>query len=288
MTLIQAVHHYARVLSSRGVADSLIEARLLISHVTQRSTVQIHTEPDQMLSPADKRYLKALIDRRLSREPYPYIVNHREFYGIDFYVDSRVLIPRPETELLVDSALAFVENNGSGRSGHPTIADIGTGCGAIAISLALSLPRSKIYATDISPQALQIAELNCRRLGVSGQITLLQGDLLDPMPESVDLIVANLPYIKNSEVDDLDPEISVFEPRIAIDGGPDGLRYISRLLDKVEQKINRSGCVLLEFGQTQQEEIDNLIRRLFRQVSFHFISDLSGTNRVVQVSFPGR
>ncbi len=284
MTLMQALQHYTHVFSSNGISDSHIEARSLISYITQKSAVEIYTQPDQVLDKEVETSLKTLVERRLRREPSAYIVKHREFYGIDFHVDSRVLIPRPETELLVDSALAFAKSNG--RSGRLTIADIGTGCGAIAISLALSLPQCKIYATDISPLALQIAELNCQRLAVSRQITLLQGDLLEPIPESVDLIVANLPYIKNSQVESLDPEISMFEPRIAIDGGESGLYQISRLLDKVEQKINYPGCVLLEFGQDQQEEISNLVRHHFRKAVLEFMPDLNGVKRVVQIGLP--
>jgi release factor glutamine methyltransferase len=285
MTLMQALQHYATVLGYNGVTDSRLEARLLISHVTQKSAVEIYTEPEQRLSQADKQNLKALVQRRLRREPPAYILNHREFYGNDFYVDPRVLIPRPETELLVDLALAFGRSQDKESSDPLTIADIGTGCGAIAISLALNLPQSRIFATDISSLALEVAELNCQRDAVNGQVTLLQGDLLEQLPERVDLIVANLPYIEESEIENLDPEISAYEPRIALDGGRDGLYHIGRLLAQVNRKIRPRGCVLLEFGQGQQDSISYLVRRHLDPAGLEFISDLNGIYRVVQINF---
>jgi release factor glutamine methyltransferase len=208
MTLTQALQQSACTLSVNGIEDSYIEARVLLGHITKLSPVQIYTQTEQTLSREQERDLSKLIERRLRREPTAYIVNRREFYGIDFYIDSRALIPRPETELLVDTALEFSKN--TCPPSPPLIADIGTGCGAIAISLALNLPQSKIYATDISHSALEVARLNCEHHKVTRQVTLLQGNLLEPVPEPVDLIVANLPYVRSSELENLSPEITGF------------------------------------------------------------------------------
>jgi release factor glutamine methyltransferase len=284
MTLTQALQQSAHILSVNGIDDSHIEARILLGHITKLSPVQIHTLTEQALSQEQERALHELVERRLRREPTAYIINRREFYGIDFYVDSRVLIPRPETELLVDTALKLFRN-GTCLPSPLVIADIGTGCGAIAISLALNLPRSKIYATDSSRSALEVAGLNCEHHKVTRQVTLLQGNLLEPIPETIDLIVANLPYIKSSELDNLSPEITSFEPRTAIDGGKNGLKCIHRLLEQTEGKINRRGCLLLEIGQNQEQYVISLIHSLLKKVSFTLIPDLNGINRVVKIDF---
>jgi release factor glutamine methyltransferase len=283
MTLTQALQQSARILSVNGIEDSYIEARMLLGHITKLLPVQIYTQTEQTLSQEQERGLYELIERRLRREPTAYIVNRREFYGIDFYIDSRALIPRPETELLVDTALEFSKN--TYPPSPPLIADIGTGCGAIAISLALNLPHSKIYATDISHSALEVARLNCEHHKVTRQVTLLQGDLLEPVPEPVDLIVANLPYVRSSELENLSPELNRFEPRTAIDGGENGLKCIRQLLEQTKGKINPQGCLLLEIGQNQEQEVTRLINSYLNKVSFTFIRDLNGINRVVKIDF---
>jgi len=284
MTLIQALQQSAHALSINGIDDSHIEARILLGHITKLSPVQIYTLTEQTLSQEQERTLYELVERRLYREPTAYIVNRREFYGIDFYVDSRVLIPRPETELLVDAALESFKN-GPYLPSPPVIADIGTGCGAIAISLALNLPRSKIYATDSSYPALKVARLNCKHHKVTRRVILLQGNLLEPIPETVDLIVANLPYVKSSELENLSPEITRFEPRTAIDGGANGLKFIHRLLEQTEGKISHRGCLLLEIGQNQEQDVIRLIHSCLKKVSFTFIPDLNGIKRVVKIDF---
>jgi release factor glutamine methyltransferase len=280
MTLTQVLQQSAHILSANGIEDSYIEARMLLGHITKLPPVRIYTQTEQTLSHTQERDLYKLIERRLRREPIAYIVNRREFYGIDLYIDSRVLIPRPETELLVDAAIEFSKN-----TYLPLIADIGTGCGAIAISLALNLPQSKIYATDISYPALEVARLNCENHKVTRQVTLLQGNLLEPVPERVDLVVANLPYVRSSELDNLSPEITVFEPRTAIDGGENGLKYIRQLLEQAREKINPPGCLLMEIGQNQEQEVTHLVNSYLDKVSFAFIPDLNGINRVVKIDF---
>jgi release factor glutamine methyltransferase len=283
MILSQALQQSAHTLSLNGIDDSHIEARMLLGHITKLSPVQIYTQPERTLSREQENNLQELVERRLRHEPAAYIVNHREFYGINFYVDSRVLIPRPETELLVDTAIEFASSTYLARP--LLIADIGTGCGAIAVSLALNLPHSQIYATDVSPLALEVARLNCKSHKVTDRISLLQGNLLEPLPEPVDILVANLPYIKSSELANLSPEIIQFEPEMAIDGGKNGLDYIRQLLEQAEDRIKTSGCLLLEIGQNQEKEVSNLIRSLLKKVNFVFISDLNGIKRIVKIDF---
>jgi release factor glutamine methyltransferase len=283
MTLAEALQQSAYVLSMNRIEDSHIEARMLLGHVTNLSAVQIYTEYEQILSSEEEAKLQKLIGRRLRNEPTAYILEHKEFYGIDFYVDSRVLIPRPETEILVDAALEFATSRSSYLTRPLLVADVGTGCGAIAVSLALNLPGSKVYATDSSPSALEVARLNCRHHKVAEQVTLLTGDLLQPLPEPVDLIVANLPYIKNSELPDLSPEIAGFEPRLALDGGASGLDCIQKLLQQVRDKINTGGCVLLEIGHGQEKDVSRLIHTYLNGLNFRFIADLNCIKRVVKI-----
>ena len=283
MTLAEALQQSACVLSKNGIEDSRIEARILLGHATNLSPVQIYTEPQQILRPEEEDRLQGLIRRRLQHEPTAYILSQREFYGIDFYVDRRVLIPRPETEILVDAALEFAASRSSYVTRQLLVADIGTGCGAIAISLALNLPGSKVYATDLSPVALEAARLNCLRHKVTEQVTLLPGNLLQPLPEPVDLIVANLPYVRKSELPDLSPEIAEFEPRIALDGGESGLEWIKQLLEQAREKINAGGCLLLEIGQKHDKEIGQLIHSYLNIANFEFIIDFSAINRAVKI-----
>jgi len=223
-----------------------------------------------------------LVRRRLDHEPTAYILGHCEFYGIGFYIDYHTFIPRPETELLVQKAVELAHYI-SQQGKRITIADVGTGCGAIAISLALALPQAKIYATDISASALQVAEMNCRRHAVNSRVELLQGNLLEPLSQPVDMIVANLPYIKDCEFKDLSPEIRNFEPTTALAGGEEGLGKIQQVLEQMPGKLNYGGCFLLEIGKGQGREVTSLIKSYFPQASIELISDLGDIERVVKV-----
>jgi release factor glutamine methyltransferase len=219
-----------------------------------------------------------LIQRRIRHEPIAYITGHREFFGIEFYLDPRVAIPRPETELLVEQALELA-NSRFPRS--CIIADIGTGCGAIAIALASNLTQAKVYATDISAPALEVAAMNCQRHSLTGQVQLLQGDLLDPIPEPVHLVVANLPYVRDSEIAELSAESRLFEPMIALAGGDDGLKWIRKLLSQAGAKINRDGAILIEIGYDQGLAVTSLAREAFPGAVIRIIPDLDGHDRVV-------
>jgi len=282
MTLSQAIHSARQKLSQAGIDDACIEAEFLVRHTVGVSKTQLYGEPDRTITPAEANRVLALCQRRLRHEPTAYILKHCEFYGIDFYIDQRVLVPRPETELLVEKAIEFASCYYQNK--NLTIADIGTGSGIIAISLALALPKARIYATDISPASLEIAEINCRRHKVSDQVKLLQGNLLEPLPEPVDMIVSNLPYIKDAELKMLSPEIINFEPIVALAGGGDGLDKIRSLLAQVPDKICPGGYLLMEIGQGQAQVVTSIINNYLPESSIELIPDLSGIDRVVEVS----
>jgi len=285
--LREALQSVTRTLSRARIADASAEAEVLLGHVLGMSRTGLYTEPERALTSAEAERLCHVVRRRLDREPAAYILGQREFYGTDFYVDSHTLIPRPETELLVEAAVELAGHI-SGQGEQITIADIGTGCGAIAVSLALALPQARIYATDISALALEVAEANCRRHSVTGQIELLQGNLIEPLPRAVDLIVANLPYVKDCEFADLSPEIREYEPTIALAGGRDGLDKIREMLEQMRVKGDthldgRPAYVLLEIGQGQAEMVTSLVSEYFPRASIELIPDLGGIERVAKV-----
>jgi len=280
--LREALQSATQTLRKAGIDDASVEAELLLGHILGMSKTQLYTEPERSLTSVETEHLCHLVRRRLDHEPAAYILGHCEFYGIDFCIDCHTFIPRPETELLVEKAVELAQ-----RISQPgkriTIADVGTGCGAIAISLALALPQAKIYATDISASALQVAGMNCQRHAVSSQVELLQGNLLEPLSQPVDMIVANLPYIKSCEFRDLSPEVRNFEPTTALAGGEDGLDKIQQILEQMPGKLNYGGCFLLEIGQGQGRVVTSLIKSYFPQASIELISDLGGIERVVKV-----
>ncbi len=279
MTLKQTFSHAREILTANNIEDSTLESELLLRHTLKISRVQLYLDLDYELNSKEEVTFWHLIERRLSGEPAAYIIGHREFYGFDFYVDPSVLIPRPESELLVEKALKLAQNRTM-----PAIAEVGTGCGAIAISLALNLPQTKIYATDISASALKVALFNCQKHGVVNRICLLQGDMLNPIPEPVDLIVTNLPYVKESE---LPPVYSAnFEPLLALNGGSDGLEKIRRLCRQANNKLYPDGYLLLEMGQGQRRAVTTFLRSLFPSAKIEVTPDLGGIDRVVSLTLP--
>ena len=275
MTVKQALNRAREILAASNVEDASLESELLLRHTLKISRVQLYQDLGHELNAEQERTFWKLVERRLTGEPTAYITGHREFYGLDFYVDPDVLIPRPESELLVEKALALARSRPISA-----IAEIGTGSGAVAISLALNLPQTKIYATDISAPALKIARFNCQKHGALDRIYLLQGDMLDPLPEPVDLIIANLPYVKEQEL----PPFTSFEPRLALNGGADGLKRIRRLCCQATGKLRPDGCLLMEIGQGQGKAVTAFLRGLFPTAEIEVSPDLSGIERVVSLT----
>ena len=269
----------AKTLRINNIEDAHVEARMLLGHILHRSPAGLYSEPEYSLNDEQKQGLEQLVERRLQREPSAYITNCREFYGINFYVDHRVLIPRPETELLVEEALKFAQPE------KPlVIADIGTGCGNIAISLVLHMSNARMYAVDISASALEVAGINCILHKVTDRVILLQGNLLEPLTEPVDLIVANLPYIATPELMQLSPEIYCFEPPEALDGGTKGLNLINQLLRQVKEMGNRPTRLLLEIGTGQAQLVSNVVKKHLPNATSKFIPDLNGIERVIEIT----
>jgi release factor glutamine methyltransferase len=267
-----------RLASVSDVEDPRLECEILLRHVLQIDRAQLFMNPDTEIEPAKMALFKQWVERRFQGEPTAYIIQCREFFGLNFYVDKRVLIPRPETELLVEEAILFCQDHLVG-----SIADIGTGSGVIAISFAILQgdPLQEIYATDISISALEVANLNCKKHGVSDRIKLLQGDLLEPLACPVDLLIANLPYVKKADFDQMPS--AKYEPGLALDGGENGLDQIYRLFRQLEGKINPGGCVLLEIGLGQSKTVMESLRNLFPNALVQTKQDLAGIERVVEL-----
>jgi release factor glutamine methyltransferase len=288
MTISQALISSAQFLHLNGIKDSHLQARIILQNILNFKPAQLFSASNHVLKKKEVERLWTLILRCLSNEPLAYLVGHKEFYEYDFYVDSRVLIPRPETELIVESALECINglrDTNLYREKPLVIADIGTGCGAIAVALALKSPDSTIYAIDTSEKALQVARVNCKRHLVDQRIKLLHGNLLEPLPQPVDVIVANLPYIMNSEFKKLSPEIIYFEPSEAILGGEDGMRVIEGLLSQLEGKVFHHTSLFLEIGKGMDVKLISLLKRHVPNANYSFIADYSGIKRVAKITF---
>ncbi|MFA5628814.1 MAG: peptide chain release factor N(5)-glutamine methyltransferase [Dehalococcoidales bacterium] len=275
MIVRECLQQGAAKLSEQKVEDAALESEILLRHVLGFDRVRLYQNPEQELLPPELNLFWDLINRRISGEPSAYIIDNKEFYGLDFYVQKGVLIPRPETEHLVDKALEL-----SKRYPNPVIADIGTGSGAIAVSLASKIAQAKIYAIDISLDALMVADINCHKHNVNKKVALLNGNLLEPLPEKADIIAANLPYVRTEDV----PAVRS-EPELALDGGEDGLDVIRLLCGQVEEKINDGGHLLLEIGLGQRDAVIGLLKVIPCIKNIAIIPDLRGIDRIIHTAF---
>ncbi len=276
MILKESLCRAREALAAGDIDCAPLEGELLLRQALKLSRVQLYQGLEQRLAPQQEEAFWRLVKRRLNGEPTAYIAGHREFYGLDFLVSPSVLIPRPESELLVERTLSLTQ-----KYKEPVIADIATGCGAIAISLAIALPQARLYASDISAPALEVALANCRRHGVASRVCLLHGDMLEPLPESVDLIVANLPYVKQSQL-----RAGGFEPLLALDGGRDGLERIRQLCRQVSNRLRSGGCLLLEMGQGQRRAVTTLLGNFLPAAEIEVTPDLGGVDRVLTAILP--
>ena len=276
MRLGEALARGRSILAGDNIADASLEAEVLIRHLLGINRTQLYLDLGKSLSEASEAGFFDLIEQRRQGEPSAYITGHREFYGLDFIVNSNVLIPRPESELLVEKAIEITRNREIS-----SIADVGTGCGAIAVSLAKNTQDIRIFATDVSAAALEVAGENCRRHAVSDTVELWQGDLLEPLTHPVDMIIANMPYVKKQELSDVGP-IS-FEPTLALDGGFQGVEMIDALCRQAGDKLLPGGSMLLEIGQGQAADVADIVRRNLPPARIEISGDYAGIDRVVGV-----
>jgi release factor glutamine methyltransferase len=282
MNARQALAHATQQLAASPDlrADAARDATLLLLHALSLSRAQLLANPNRTLTPAEQSAYEALIRRRLTYEPIQYITGEQEFYGVALRVTPAVLIPRPETELLVEAVLSAVDPTRPLR-----ILDIGTGSGAIAIALATHLPQAAITATDISPAALAVAAANAARHNLTARIRFVESDLLSAFTptETFDAIVSNPPYVPTSDRATLHPEVRDHEPAAALFAGPDGLDLYRRLIPQARAALVPNGLLALEIGHNQRDPIAALLAN-WNEV--RFLNDLQQIPRVALARKP--
>jgi release factor glutamine methyltransferase len=284
MTLFEVLKGSADVLKDHRVENPRLNAELLLAQCLGFSRETLYANLRREIQTEEKKALDELLRRRMAGEPLQYLLGHQEFWSVDLKVDPRVLIPRPETEVLVDQALSILATP-SGRV--PRVLDIGTGSGAIVIALTNEFEEIFAVATDISHEALQVARENARKVGVDQRIRFVRGDLLypfRPLTDGVfDLILSNPPYVCRSDIEELTREVKDHEPRVALDGGEDGLDFYRQMSRQVPSYLREGGWLLVEIGQGQGAEISALWEQsgCFRVPEL--VRDLSGIERVIKV-----
>jgi release factor glutamine methyltransferase len=260
--LLEVLRGTERYLADRGVENPRLNAEHLLAHALGLKRMELYLQFDRPLTETERAPLRDLVKRRGAREPLQHVLGTAEFHGRTFACDKRALVPRPETEQLVELVLELAKANSA-----PTLLDIGTGSGVIALTLALEIPSASIHATDLSPDALALAAENATRHALTDRVTFHQADILPLGDTKFDLIIANLPYIPADEIAALSPEVR-HDPVSALDGGPDGLDLIRRLIDTAPDRLAPGGALLLEIGAGQADAVNALLSaRKFRDIS---------------------
>jgi release factor glutamine methyltransferase len=253
-----------------------LDARVVAEHILDWDAARYLTHANEEEPYGFAERFEALIVRRTAREPTAYLVGRREFCGLEIQVTPAVLIPRPESELIVEAALASFSRS----SGALDIADVGTGSGCLAVALARERPASRIVATDISNDALEVARLNARRLGVASRVELVETDLLNGVERQFDLIVSNPPYVPEGDRPQLQPEVRDYEPARALFAGDDGLSIIRRLVNEAADRLKPEGLLIFEFGFGQADAVRTALSNTRSMVLMDLRRDLQGIPRV--------
>jgi len=276
-----------RLLERAGIESAGHEALWIVEHALRLPAHHVVTDRDRLLIPAELVAVRGLVKRRVAHEPLQYILGTQEFCGLEFDVNQAVLIPRPETELLVKYVAQWIS-----AEREATIVDVCTGSGCIAVALARLKPRARVFATDLSNPSLNVASQNAVRHAVGERITWLEGDLLgalagQELEEQVDVIVSNPPYITETEWVALQPEVRLFEPRAALVAGPQGTELHERLLREADRYLSPTGALIMEIGAGQAPAMRRIIERMAAYRFHRLIYDEAGLERVVIVERVG-
>lgn len=293
LSVREALQAGGRRLAAAGCEQARLDAEVLLAHVLGVTRAGLYAHPERRLSAEEAAAWEAALTRRARREPAAYILGYRAFYDLELVVDRRVLVPRPETELIVDRVLAIATS--VARRGKPpacpyslvrTIWDVGTGSGALALTLARHLPEAHVVGSDISSRALVVAAMNRCRLGLQGRVELVRADLLSAARGPLDVVVANLPYLRSEECLAAMPEVAQYEPRLALDGGRTGLALVTRLLQQATALEPPPAYTLLEIGAGQGPEALRLAQAHFAGRPISLGKDYAGLERILEIGPP--
>ncbi len=273
MRILEVINKTKPYFEKQGVESPRLTIELLLAHLLKKKRMELYLEFERELDESTLAKLREMVKRRVAGEPLQYITGEVEFCGLKFMVDKRVLIPRPETELLVESVVKRKPNK---------IVDVGTGSGCIAIALAKKLPEAEITALDVSPEALEVARGNGKLHQIEKNVRFLESDLLEKLPDSfmAEAIVSNPPYIAEGEIAKLPKEVRDFEPVRALAAGEDGLKVIQRLVMGARRILSPSGFVALEIGAGQRVAVEEIFGQHGQQV-VEVVRDLQGIERVI-------
>ena len=282
MTLAQAVQQAAQTLAGQGISNTRLDAELILSYVLDRNRAWLITHFQDALGEDEQKVFEGLVLRRAQHEPLQHILGRQEFWGLDFKVTPDVLIPRPETEQIIESALGIARQTNS----RITLLDLCTGSGCIAVSLAHELASSRIIATDASPEALTVAQENAARHKVTDRVTFLQGDLFAPLEmldirEQIDIIVTNPPYIPSGDLSTLQPEVRDYEPEMALIAGPEGTEIGTAIIRQAPAFLKQGGTLIMEMGIGQANELSVVVNKTGAYNALEVLKDLAGIERVI-------
>jgi release factor glutamine methyltransferase len=277
ITLTDCIHQAARDFGVQGLASPRLDAEVLLAHILNVDRLYLYRNPEEPLTQEAASAFQSLIARRSQGEPVAYLLNRKEFWSLIFEVNEHVLIPRPDTECLVEEVLKVCS---VAATGNLRILDLGTGSGAIGVALAWELRHAHVVATDISPGALNVARRNAGRHGVEKRMTFLAGDLFAPLSEKFDIIVSNPPYIRTTAFQALPPDVRGYEPAAALLAGTDGTVFHERIIAGCSEYLNEGGWLFLEIGPEQHQRVEALLAAAAIFEESHFRRDYAGLDRV--------
>ena len=258
-----------------GVHSPRLDSEILLAHTLKLSRTQLRTQFDRVLNDSEKNLAKKYVQRRRNREPVSQIVGYQEFWSLNFAVDKNVLTPRPETEILIETALSCPS--------HGKILDLGTGSGVLAVVMAKEVPGCEVVALELDPKALSIARENAKVHGVDDRVEFICGDLIEEdWRGNYSMILSNPPYIPSADIQKIMPEVQNYEPLKALDGGLDGLDFYHDIIPKARNRLEKNGYLILEIGHSQADDIKTIFQKSSGFKNIQVIQDYSGYDRVIK------
>ena len=279
MRLIDLLMTAAEYLKKKGFEHSRLEVERMLGSVLDLSRLNLYMDYEREITEQELERFRELVKRRVAHEPLQYIIGKTSFREVEIKTDHRALIPRPETEILVQAAVEFLRNRE-----NPLIADLGTGTGSIALSVVYELPGTRAIAVDISDDALILARHNARRLGVEHMITFVSGDMLKGLEGRgpFDAILSNPPYVRSGDIEELESEVRDYEPAIALDGGSEGLDYVNAIASDAHEFLKSDGLLLIECDSNQVSYVTSILEKTHSYAAIDRVKDLTGKERIVR------